>query len=166
MSPSRELFGPSAFVRCRGPSFHTSYDVRLERIAYLSRSPAPRVWLPSQRCPLTTPSDVSFNTRRSWASPFRAFLLSRDPILLSKNRSAPALPYKTRSALYRRSSGFLPREKPCLSALPNGLGRGEAACSLELPVSRALPSLNRPVTSLSHPDPLAPFPILTPHGVE
>ena len=81
-------------------------------------------------------------------------------------RSAPALSYKTNPALYRRFSGLLPQKKPCLCSLPDGLDRGEAVCSLELSVSRALRSFNRSMTCLSSSMPLASFPILVPYGAE
>jgi hypothetical protein len=92
-------------------------------------SPALRVWLPSQRCQLSRPSEASFRSPRSWASPFRAFLLFGDPTPVSGPCSAPALPCKTCSALHRRSSGFLPPKKPSPFALPEYLSRVGSSCS-------------------------------------
>jgi hypothetical protein len=71
-------------------------------------SPALRVWLPSQRCQLSRPSEASFSSPRSWAYPFRAFLQLGDPKTVSSLCSAPALSRKTCSALHRRSSGLIP----------------------------------------------------------
>lgn len=81
-------------------------------------------------------------------------------------RSAPALSYKTSPALYRRFSGLLPQKKPCLFVLPGGLDQGEACCSLELSVSRALSSSNRSKTCLSSPIPLPSFPVVIPYGTQ
>jgi len=86
----------------------------------------------------------------------------RGPFRIS--RSAPALSYKTDPALYRRFSGLLPQKKPCLFSLPGGLDQGEASCSLELWVSRALRSFDRSMTCLSSSMPLASFPNLGPYG--
>jgi hypothetical protein len=85
----------------------------------------------------------------------------RGPFRIS--RSALALFYKTNPALYRRFSGLLPQKKPCLFVLPDGLDRGEAVCSLELSVSRALSSFHRSNTCLSSPIPLSSFPVLVPY---
>jgi hypothetical protein len=81
-------------------------------------------------------------------------------------RSAPALSYKTNPALYRRFSGLLPQKKPCLFSLPGGLDQGEACCSLELLVSRALSSFHRSKTRLSSPMPLTSFPVVLPYGTQ
>jgi len=49
-----------------------------------------RVWLPSPRALLVPiPSEASFSSQRSWASPFKAFLLSGDRM----DRSQPILPF-------------------------------------------------------------------------
>jgi hypothetical protein len=71
-----------------------------------------RVWLPSRCLQPSQPLEASFSSQRSWASPSRAFLLPDDRSWVSPEPSAPALPCETSSASHRRSSGFLPSEKP------------------------------------------------------
>ena len=103
-------------------------------------SPVLRVWLPSQRCQLSRPSEASFSSPRSWASPFRAFLLFGDRKPISELPSAPALSCKTCSALHPRSSGFLPPKKPSPFVLPECLTRVGSSCSLGILASRVSPS--------------------------
>jgi hypothetical protein len=100
-------------------------------------SPVPRVWLPSRRRQLTEPSEASFSSQRSWASPSRAFLLLGDQQRVSPPPSAPALPCETYSASHRRSSGFLPPKKPCPSSPPGRLIRTRASALLGFPPLRS-----------------------------
>jgi len=46
-------------------------------LPYLPRSPILRVWLPSRWCQPPLSLEASFSSPRSWASPFKAFLLPR-----------------------------------------------------------------------------------------
>jgi len=108
---------------------------------------------------LSTPDALGLRPSELFSSP-----VIRSPFRVP--RSAPALSYKTNPASYRRFSGLLPQKKPCLFSLPGGLDQGEAACSLELSVSRALSAFHRSNTFLSYPIPLSSFPILIPYGTE
>jgi hypothetical protein len=90
---------------------------------------------------LPQPLEASFSSRRSWGSPFRAFLLLDDragkfPI----PSSALALLHQTVPAWCRSPSGLLPPKKPCPLLLPWGFspGRGLPAL-LGLQTFRALP---------------------------
>lgn len=76
-----------------------------------------RVWLPSSR--LTHPITLkdSFNFQRSWASPFKAFLLICDRKEISFLSFAPALIFKTPADLEDVPQRFDPTDKavPSLS---------------------------------------------------
>jgi len=70
--------------RSKAPFFALSVArKRLEYIAQYPKSPALRVWLPSLRCQLPQTLETSFSSQRSWASPFKALLLSHDRFTLS-----------------------------------------------------------------------------------
>jgi hypothetical protein len=95
---------------------------RLENSAQSPRSPTPRVWLPSLRCQLLQASETSFSPQRSWASPFKAFLLPHDRTTLSNDPSAHALPYKTLPDLVPALQRLQPTGKAVpLLLLPRGL---------------------------------------------
>lgn len=55
-----------------------------------------------------------FNSQRSWASLFRAFLLLSDRLILSNQPFRSCAFVQNLPALYRRYSGLLPVRKPCL----------------------------------------------------
>jgi len=119
-------------------------------------SPVPRVWLPSRRRQLTKPLKASFSPQRSRACPFRAFLLSGDRGSVSPSTSAPALPCKTTTASHRRSSGFLPPEKPYPFSLPERLIRVGALALLGLrPLGLSLRGTSQNASPVSAP--LPPF---------
>lgn len=68
-----ERLDPSAFPDESALLFTSEEASRMS--ASHSRSPAPRVWLPSRRCQPLPSLEASFSSQRSWASPFEAFLL-------------------------------------------------------------------------------------------
>jgi hypothetical protein len=78
-SPSRKLFRPSAFPDPETLLRTLLLEERPGDFAPSPESPAPRVWLPSRRCEAPEPLRTSFSPQRSWASPFRAFLLHSGP---------------------------------------------------------------------------------------
>jgi hypothetical protein len=79
VSPSRKLLRPSAFPD-PGTLLRTLLlEERPGDFAPSPESPAHRVWLPSRRCDAPEPWGTSFSPQRSWASPFRAFLLHSGP---------------------------------------------------------------------------------------
>jgi len=80
-------------------------------------------------CSTPSPLEAFFSLQRSWASPFRAFLLPGDRGGVSSPLSAPALCHKTPSALHRRFSGLLPPGKPSPFVPPGGLTRVGGSCS-------------------------------------
>jgi hypothetical protein len=121
-----------------------------------SESPVPRVWLPSLRCQLPSPLEVSLNSQRSWDSPFKAFFLLRDRKILSNLSLRPCAslqnPLRPRTDAPTASS----HEKSCAPLLqPNGLDRVGAYCSPGLydlsgsqipwPTSKASPFQRRPL---------------------
>jgi hypothetical protein len=62
--------------------------------ATIPRSPTLRVWLPSRRCQLHSPSEASLSSQHSGASPFRAFLHigNQDHVSTTSLRSRAFLP--------------------------------------------------------------------------
>jgi hypothetical protein len=65
------------------------------------------------------PVDASFSLRRSWASPFRAFLLPSDREKgFPSSPSAPALSRQTYPAWQWSLGGLIPPRKPCPLLLP------------------------------------------------
>jgi len=106
-SSSLELRRPSAFSDA-GTLLLASLE------ASGDRCPGPRKSHPQGLATLSVtsvpaPLGTSLSSPRSWAFPFRAFLLHRDRKDVSTSPSAPALPIKTFPASIRRSDGFLPR---------------------------------------------------------
>jgi hypothetical protein len=110
-------------LRLKAPFFSLRVSPkRLRNSAQLPRSPTPRVWLPSLRCQLLQASETSFSPQRSWASPFKAFLLPHDRTTLSNDPSAHALPYKTLPDLVPALQRLQPTGKAVpLLLLPRGL---------------------------------------------
>jgi hypothetical protein len=98
----------------------------------------------STRLPAPYPVEASFSPQRSWASPFRALLLSRDRRKVSLPLSAPALPCETSRPRIDASAASSPLKSRTPFCSPGGLVRVGASCLLGLPTSRALP----------HPTPL------------
>jgi hypothetical protein len=96
-----------------------------------------------------------FSLQRSWASPFRAFLLPDDRPRVTPRLSAPALFRETLSALHRRFSGFIPSEKPSPYMPPGGLVRARGNCSLGLSDLSGSPAANP--FRRSSPPPEIPF---------
>jgi hypothetical protein len=131
---------------------------RLRNSAQFPRSPALRVWLPSLRCQPLRTSETSFSPQRSWASPFKAFLLPHDRITLSNNPSALALPYKTLPDLVNTLQRLQPTGKAVpLLLLPRGLIWAGAACSLGLcDLLGSLLSLTHEVSISLTPSPSRP----------
>jgi len=123
-STSLELLDPSAFTDPGALLSHLRIRRRLNSFALPFRSPILRVWLPSRWTQRPEPLKASFSSQRSWASPFRAFLLSSDHVAVSSNplRSCTFLP--NLPAWYRCSSGFLPPEKPCPSRASRRISSG------------------------------------------
>ena len=118
---------------------------RMEYIALYPKSPTPRVWLPSLWRQLLSPLETSFSSQRSWASPFKAFLLSHGRIILSNDPSAPALSYKTLPGLVPALQRLTPTGKAVLLlSLSGRLIRIGATCSL------GLSDLLGPLHSLTH----------------
>jgi hypothetical protein len=71
-------------IRSKVPFFSLSVArKRLEYNAQYPKSPTLRVWLPSLWCQLPQTLETSFSSQRSWASPFKALLLSHDRFTLS-----------------------------------------------------------------------------------
>lgn len=64
------------------------------------------------------PSEASFSPQRSWASPFKAFLLHKGREALSNPSLRSHASPQNLAASSRRLSGFLPSWKPCPSLLP------------------------------------------------
>jgi len=94
------------------------------------QTPHPRVWLPSRWRLAFLPLEASFSSQRSWASPFRAFLLLGDRRRVPSPPSTPALVAKTLARLYApRFSGFAPPKKPSPFLLPEGLIQVGGFCS-------------------------------------
>jgi hypothetical protein len=119
-------------------------------------SPALRVWLPSRRRQLATPLEASFSPQRSWASPFRAFLLPHGRSRVSPRSAALALSRETLTTSHRRSSGFLPPGKPYPFSRPKRLARVGALALLGFrPLGFSLRETNRKASPF--PVPLAPF---------
>jgi hypothetical protein len=113
---------------------------RPESLASLPGSPALRVWLPSRRPQPAEPSEASFSPQHPWASPSRAFLLPGDRSRVSPRTLRSCASLQNLSALHRRSSGFLPPEKPCPFSLPERLIRVGASCSPGTSSLSGLPS--------------------------
>lgn len=133
-------------------------------LAQPTGSPALRVWLPSRRCQLALPLEASFSPQRSWALPFRAFLLPDGRSGVSPRPAAPALSRETLTASRRRSSGFLPPGKPYPLSLPEGLIRVGALALLGLrPLGSSLRRTNRKASPLSAP--LSSFDFPGPYGL-
>jgi hypothetical protein len=86
--------------------------------------------------------EAFFSFRRSWASPFRAFLLPGDRPGLSTGPSAPALSPETSSALGRRFDGLIPPRKPHPFAQPDRLNPVGALALLGFRASQALHPLS------------------------
>jgi hypothetical protein len=72
--------------------------------------------------PLSTPNTLGLRPSEPFSSP-------GIEMTLSSLSSAPALSYQTSPAWYRRSSGFLPPEKPSSFTRPGGLVRVGGSCS-------------------------------------
>jgi hypothetical protein len=105
---------------------------RPDTFATVPESPALRVWLPSRRCQPQKPSEASSSSQHSWASPYRAFLLSHEPVPLSKYPSAPALPYKTLPGLVPALQRLAHKKSRAHLLLPRILSQGRTFCSLGL----------------------------------
>jgi hypothetical protein len=85
------------------------------------------------------PSVALVNHQHSWASPFKAFLLSSDRKYLPISPSAPAIRIKTPQDLYPSLQRFTPTQKAVLLLAPQS-PQGGAYCSLgpsDLPDSPA-----------------------------
>jgi len=106
---SLELPGPSAFPDPCTLLFTSPLKRRpVDSFALPTGSPAPRVWLPSQRPSVHSPSEASFSSQRSRASPSRALLLFHGRCGLSTSSLRSCASLKNLSAFNRRFSGFLP----------------------------------------------------------
>ena len=110
------------------------------------------------------PLGISFNSQRSWASPFRALFLPGDRWDLSNHIVRSGAFLQNLPALHRRFSGLISPRKPCLPH-PGYLVRVEAACShglsgLSGPLH--LPPIRR--ASLSSNVPLVLSPLLPSRG--
>jgi hypothetical protein len=126
-SSSLELLRPSAFA-------DRTTLLLTPRGASGNRCPDPRKSHPQGLATLSVtsvvpPLEASFSSPRSWASPFRAFLLPRGRKGVSTSPSARALPTKTFPASIRRSDGLIPREKPVPFFAPGKInsGRGQGS---------------------------------------
>jgi hypothetical protein len=105
---------------------------RPDTFATIPGSPAPRVWLPSRRCQPQKSSEASSSPQHSWASPSRAFLLSHEPVPLSKYPSTLALPYKTLPGLVPALQRLAHKKSRAHLLLPRILSQGRTQCSLGL----------------------------------
>lgn len=78
------------------------------------------------------PVKASFSSRRSWVSPFRAFLPAGNRKTLSDPSLRSCVSLENLSAFYRRFNGFIPPAEPSSFLLPEGLVRVGLVCSLGL----------------------------------
>jgi len=125
-----EAFRPFSIFRKRSPLCAPHRSMRRpEDVARSSGGAARRVWLPSRRIEAFAPSRASFSSQRSWALPFRAFLLPGDRRKVSLPH--PLLRFAARPvrASCRRFSGLIPPGKPRPSSPPEVLRRVGAVCS-------------------------------------
>jgi hypothetical protein len=111
VSTSLCAFGPTAYADPETP-FFAFFRRRPPGFTLPAGGPAPRVWLPFQRPSVSKPWEVSFNSQRSWASPFRAFLRPGDREAISRSPLRPRALLQNLSALYRRLGGLLPPGQP------------------------------------------------------
>jgi hypothetical protein len=100
-------------------------------VALIGGGPALRVWLPSRRCPRLRTWEAFFSSQRSWASPYRAFLLPPGRGILSNpsfhSRAFLQNPFRPRSGAPAVCSR---EESRTHFTLSEGLVRSGAACSL------------------------------------
>jgi len=113
-SPSPELSRPSAFPDPEALLLTLPPVRRPISFSLPTESHAPRVWLPSLRPSPLRPSEASFSSQHSWASPFEAFLLTRDQPKVSFRPSTPAIAPKTVPGL----GTSLQRLPPTCKAVP------------------------------------------------
>jgi len=128
-STSLRLSGPTAYPEPGILFFAPLSRPRPEDFALPTGSHALGFGYPHSVSLIPSPLEASFSLQRSWASPFRAFLLPGDRGRVSPSLSAPALFHKTPSALYRRFSGLIPPGKPSPFVPPGGLARVGGSCS-------------------------------------
>jgi hypothetical protein len=108
--------------------------------------------------------EAFFSFRRSWASPFRAFLLPGDRPGLSTGPSAPALSPETSSALGRRFDGLIPPRKPYPFAQPDRLNPVGALALLGFRASQVFLPLSGSDGRLSRRMSLPVLASVTPRG--
>jgi len=127
--------------RPKTPFVHPAFTERLEDVAMSSKSPAPRVWLPSRRCKAFQPVEACFSFSRSWVSLFRAFFRSQSP--MSVSRINPFLRFFIKPVgLTLTLQRFLLQRPAVLPAPRCLLATGWSPCSLELSRLSGFPLLN------------------------
>lgn len=129
----------------------------MKGVAYLSKHPAHRVWLPSLRLPPAS-LEASFSSPRSWASPFKALLLSGGRKNLSIFAFHSCTSVQNLPALHLCFSGLLPPKKPVSFLRPEGLVRvGAFLLSWAFQPLGLLPPMNRSKRHLPFQIPLSLF---------
>lgn len=121
----RSSFSTLQHLRIQAPFFSTSDSEGVWiTLPCHPEVPSPGFGYPLDGVSCLEPLKASFSSQRSWASLFRAFLLSSDQIDVSINplRSCTFLP--NLPAWYRCSSGLLPPEKPCPSRASRRISSG------------------------------------------
>jgi hypothetical protein len=118
------------------PSSHMTFGHASDEPTRSTRSPVLRVWLPSRRRQPPKPSEASFSSQRSWASPFRAFLLPGDRQDVSTLSSAPALFQQTSRPVAGAPAASAPR-KSRPPQCPRRFSSSRRLCSPGLSASQA-----------------------------
>jgi len=129
-SPSPELSRPSAFPDPEALLFTLPPVKRPIGFSLPTGSLALRVWLPSLRTSPQRPSEASFSSQHSWASPFEAFLLDRDRLKVSFKPSAPAIAPETVPGLGTSLQRLPPTVKAVPLFAPGPLRPSRDLCSL------------------------------------
>jgi hypothetical protein len=102
------------------------------------------------------PLGAVFQPQHSWASPFKALLLSCGRLALSSLPLRPCALLHNLSAMNRRSSVSCHQKKPSPSlCLPHGLNEGRVYALLGFPTSQVFSSVALADQSLSDPLPLS-----------